>query len=99
MNTVELVTTGLIYASWLAISTYLVAYWVVAPWWRTTIGRQMFTLGIAIWLISTLAVASQLFGQDYAARPVFRLIVWTATATVSVGLCVALYRAQIRKRK
>lgn len=97
MKHVELITTGLIYISFFASLAFVVGYLVVAPWWRTTIGRQMLAFGVVVLLISTLAVLSQIFGQDYAARPVFRLLTWTGTAGTMIGLCIALYRAQIRK--
>lgn len=99
MKTVEAITTGFIYVSWLASLLFLVAYGVTARWYRTTVGRQLFSFGMLVCLISTLAVAGQIFGQDYAARPVFRLITWTVTALVTVGFCVALYRAQLRKER
>lgn len=99
MNMLELITSGLIYVSWLATLLFLTTYTMLARWYRSTIGRQLFALGSVFLLIATLAALSQILGQDYAARPILRLLVWLGTALVTVGLCVALYRAQLKQRK
>jgi NADH:ubiquinone oxidoreductase subunit K len=99
VTAVELVTAVLIYVSWGASLLFLVTYLVVARWYRSVVGRHLVALGVTLLLIATLAALSQILGQDYAARPVFRLLVWACTALVTVGLCVALYRAQLTKRK
>lgn len=97
-NVLNNATTALIYASWFGSLAFVIGYTVVARWWRSTVGRQMFALGAVILAIATLAVLSQLFGQDYSARPWVRFAVWAATASVTVGLCVALVKAQRRGR-
>lgn len=93
------VTTTLVFISWIASGIYVIAYGISARWWRTTVGRSMMALGAAIFAVSTLAGTSAIFGQDYTTRPVIRLGVWLVTAGVTVGLCSALYRAQLRKRE
>lgn len=98
MSSVEHITTGAIFTSWVFLLAYLVIYAVTAPFWRSATGRTMYSLGAVLFAIATLAVAGQLFGQDYAARPIARLLVWTATAAVTLGLLVALSRAQLRRK-
>jgi hypothetical protein len=97
--TLVYITNALIFISWAASGAYVCAYAMFAPWWRTVVGRSMIALGGAIFVISTLAVTSIIFGQDYSARPLVRLSVWLVTAGITIGLCFALYRAQLRKRK
>jgi hypothetical protein len=95
----EFATNGLVFISWIASAVYVVAYGVSAPWWRTTVGRSMMGLGVSILAVSSLATVSLIFGQDFSTRPIIRLFVWSITACITLGLCLALYRAQLRKGK
>lgn len=91
-----LATNVCIFTSFGAIALYLLAYGTRAPWWRSAVGRSLFSLGIAIFAVSGLAGTAVLFGQDYELRPVARLLTWGATAFASVGLLISWWRAQRR---
>lgn len=92
-------TTVFVYVTWITSFIYLASYTTLARWWQSANGRQMFSLGMLFFGASTLAVLSQVFGQDYGARPWIRFVFWGATAAVTLGLCVTLWRAQGRRRK
>jgi ABC-type dipeptide/oligopeptide/nickel transport system permease subunit len=83
----------------LGILLYVVMYASLAPWWRTVVGRAMFSLGAVILAITSLAALGQIFGTDYAARPIFRLLTWLATAGVVIGLLIALIRVQLGRKQ
>lgn len=91
-------TTVLIYASFATALYFVVRYTTLARWWRNSVGRQMFAFGAVILGIATLGVLSQIFGQEYAARPWFRFAIWGGTAAAMFGFCVALERANRRKK-
>lgn len=98
-NVLNNVTTAAIYIAWFGALAFCIAYTVVARWWQSGYGRMLFSLGLVTFAISSLAVLSHLFGQDYSARPWIRFLVWGATSAVTLGLCAALWRAQGRRRK
>lgn len=98
-DVINSVTAVLVYAAWLFAFIFVVGYTTVAKWWRSEAGRTVFALGFVGFGVSTLAALSQIFGQEYGARPWIRFCVWGAKAVVMLGLCVALWRAQGRRRK
>lgn len=85
-----------IFTVWVTSALYVSGYGTTAPWWRSAAGRSLFSLGVVLFVLSSLAAAGVLFGQDYEFRPIARLAGWGATAAVSVGLLVTWYRARRR---
>lgn len=93
------VTTVLIYAAWVFALIFMVSYTAVAKWWKSEAGRTVFALSFVVFGVATLAALSQILGQEYGARPWIRFCVWGAKAAVMLGLCVALWRAQGRRKR
>lgn len=61
---------------------FALLYGVMAPWWRSPIGRNMFTLAFVLAAVFSLISVQLLFGIQWPAREWVRLAIFGAVATV-----------------
>jgi len=85
--TADSAAVWLIAAAALPETVYFFIYTFTAPWWRSAVGRALFTKGLALTLLLDIAVLYQLFGNDYPGRDAVRLTVYTL---IVVGLWLQL---------
>lgn len=71
-------TTGFV-----GVTVFIGAYWILAPWWRSEMGRNIMGWAIAAWLLGVTSILSQLFGPPgipmpdyYFGHSFIRLIAW-----------------------
>lgn len=92
----ELVAVLLIFAVATAQSAFIVIYGIWSPWWRTWLGRAVFTKGLGLALLADLALAHNLLGEEYPGRDVIRLTIFTLLA-VGAWLQLAVLISEKRK--
>lgn len=93
-NILVIVTAAL---SWV----FVVQYHLMAPWWRTEIGRQMMTYSAVVAVLLTLSAVRIIGGAglDTTWFVLLRLVVF-AGVPVAIGWRIAiLWRAQRRGRR
>ncbi|MES2211366.1 MAG: hypothetical protein V4515_14480 [Chloroflexota bacterium] len=62
---------------WLA---FVLAYGLLAPWWRSAIGRNVFTLGVVLACTFALVSVQLAFGVTWPAREWVRLTIFALVA-------------------
>ncbi|HEY3683479.1 MAG TPA: hypothetical protein VGL93_10590 [Streptosporangiaceae bacterium] len=90
--------SALIWASTVGAWVFVLGYGVLAPWWRSDVGRHLWTWGLMVALLLTMIVVTQLLGRDYAGREGVRVAAYSLL-TVMIWRHVALLaRLQLRRR-
>lgn len=79
MNT-DLVALVLICAAAPAQTVFVLVYGLGSPWFRSVVGRALFTKALGLALLIDISIAYQFLGDDYALREVVRLSVFTLIA-------------------
>lgn len=73
---------ALVWASFLASWAFVIGYTILAPWWRTRMGRHMFTFGAMVAGLLTLIIVTALLGRNYPGRDYVRLACYAALAVM-----------------
>lgn len=76
MSTADSIVYALIAVTAPAQTAFILLYGLGSPWWRTLIGRALFTKALGLAALVDLALAYWIFGDDYAARDVVRVCVF-----------------------
>lgn len=63
-----------------AQTAFIVIYGFWSPWWRTLVGRALFTKALGLALLVDIALIYQWLGDDYYLRDVVRLSVYSLIA-------------------
>jgi len=78
---------------------FVAVYSVLAPWWRSAVGRNQVELVGALGLIAALAIVRQLAGGDAAWFAWLRLAVFAVIPFAVVRRTVLLVGLQLRSRR
>lgn len=91
----------LIHATTFSVWLFTIGYGTLAPWWRTSIGRNLFAMSMAHLSIFTLISSNLIWGLQWGdtARTWIRLFVYGSVFMVFAWWNVILFREQIRQRK
>ena len=73
---------------------FVAAYGRFVPWRSTIVGRHVMTFMAVILTVSSLAVASIIFGTDWPYRNLIRFLCWASVACVIWSQVVLLIRSQ-----
>ncbi len=68
-------------------TAFVFYYGLTAPWWRTVVGRALFTKALGLALLIDISLLYQWLGDDYSLRDVVRLTVY---ALIAVGAWLQL---------
>ncbi len=77
---------------------FSVGYGVFAPWWRSSLGANMFLFSLSHSLIFGLISVSLLFGVQWGARDWVRLSIYTVIAVLFWQRLMVLVRLQVIER-
>ena len=75
---------------------FAVFYSVTSPWWRTLIGRALFTKAWGLALLIDISLLYKWLGDEYALRDVVRLTVY---ALIAVGAWLQLVAFLVERRR
>lgn len=75
------ITVGLIVATAPAQTAFILLYGFGSPWWKSLLGRALFTKALGLALLVDLALLYQFFGDDWWNRDGIRLGVYALIAT------------------
>lgn len=70
----------LILAAAPAQTLFVIFYGIGSPWWRSVVGRALFTKSLGLALLIDISLLYNWLGDDYALREVVRLGVFTLIA-------------------
>lgn len=87
---------ALVWASFLASWTFVIGYTILAPWWRSRMGRHLFSFGAMIAGLLTLIIVTGLLGHDYPGREYVRLTCYLVLAVMLWRHVYLLVTTQIR---
>lgn len=71
-----------IISTWLGALVFVVAYANLAPWKSTPMGKHVMTFMAVILAVTSLAVISVFFGNEWPYRSQIRMVCWGAVAAV-----------------
>lgn len=91
--------TFLIHATSVGCVLFLLGYGLLAPWWRSPIGRNLLLMVTALLAIFGLTSITLLFGTQWPARSFLRVGVAAFTCLAIWGLNLTLIRSQITRRR
>lgn len=74
-------------------------YSFLARWWRTLIGRALFTSSWGMALLVNISLLYQFFGDNYALRDAVRLTVFSIILAGGAGKVIAFEVERYRDRK
>lgn len=60
----------------IAQTTFVLFYSFTSPWWRTLVGRALWTKATGLALLMDISIAYHFLGDEYAWRDVVRLSVY-----------------------
>lgn len=78
---------------------FAIIYGFGSPWWRSLLGRALFTKALALALLIDISLLYQWLGDDYALRDVVRLSVYTLIAVGAWMQLVALLKEKFQGRR
>ena len=79
MSVLVAVMVGLCFtAAW----AFVIGYTILAPWWRTRMGRHLFSFGAMVAGLLTLILVTTLLGHDFPGRPWVRLCAYGVLAVM-----------------
>lgn len=81
-----------------AQTAFALFYSVTLPWWRTPIGRALFTKSWGLALLIDISLLYQWLGDNYSLRDVVRLTVYSLI-TVGAWLQLGAFLHERNKRK
>lgn len=85
-----------------ALTVFICAYWVLAPWYRNPAGRALMVMSAGFLLVTAAQVLRHPFGLSTATSAAFSWFQVSATGVAFAGICwitSVLVRAQWRGRK
>jgi hypothetical protein len=80
VTTVDLIVKWLVYLTAPAQTAFILLYGFGSPWWRTLLGRALFTKALGLALLLDLALLFQVYEGSYAYRDAARLSVFSLIA-------------------
>lgn len=92
----------LIFLAAIPATAYWALYAFTAPWWRSVVGRAMFTKATGLMLLCDVSAAYQFLGDDYPGRDFVRLTVFTIVVVglwFQLGSLVNVRRKAARERQ
>lgn len=92
----NIVLAAAIWASFIASWLFVIGYTILAPWWRTRMGRHLFSFGAMTAGLLTLIIVTALLGRDYPGRAFVRLACYLVLAVVLWRHVYMLVTAQLR---
>lgn len=92
----DLAAVLLVLAAAPAQTAFAVFYSFTSPWWRTLIGRALFTKAWGLALLIDISLLYKWLGDEYALRDVVRLTVY---ALITVGAWLQLWAFVLEKRR
>lgn len=95
----DLLLAALVWASVGGAWTFVIGYSLLARWWRTEVGRHMWTWGAMVALLLTLIIVTHLLGRDYPGHDAVRIGCYGLLAVMIWRQVVLLVRLQIRRRR
>jgi hypothetical protein len=81
-----------------AQTLFAIIYGLWSPWWRSLIGRALFTKAIALALLIDISLLYQWLGDDYYLRDAVRICVFLLIAVGSWMQLVALLKEKYQGR-
>lgn len=94
--TADLVAFLLIAAMALPVTVYWFVYTFTMPWWKSVVGRALWTKATGMALLIDISLTYQIFGDDYFLRDAVRLTVFSI---ILVGLWLQLGALLHEKRR
>lgn len=79
-------------------ATTFVIFFFSEPWYRSSLGRSLMTMAIAVWLFSLTSVLRQWFGPDYTGRTEIRIVANMLLAYAVWSRAIIIYRIRKKKR-
>jgi hypothetical protein len=79
-----------------AQTLFAIVYGVGSPWWRSLVGRALFTKALALALLIDISLLYHWLGDDYALRDVVRLTVY---GLIAVGAWMQFVALLVEKYK
>lgn len=89
----------LIVAAAPAQTLFAIIYGFGSPWWRSLIGRALFTKALALALLIDISLLYNWLGDDYALRDLVRLSVYSLIVAGAWMQLVALLKEKIQGRR
>lgn len=69
-----------IWASFVASWLFVIGYTILAPWWRSRMGRHLFSFGAMVAGLLSLVTVTGILGHGYPGQPYVRLAAYGALA-------------------
>lgn len=82
-----------------AQTAFALIYGLASPWWRSLVGKALFTKAVALALLIDISLLYQWLGDNYALRDVVRLSVFGLIAFGSWLQLVALLKEKVKGRR
>lgn len=88
----------LVYLAWATWTIFIVAYWLLARWWESDIGRNVMGVALVVWGLLALIAAQQTW-PDYALRTLAQALIYGGAVVFGAQRTVQMVREQLHKRK
>jgi hypothetical protein len=95
---VTLLTEVLRVTTLFGVITFMATYHLLAPWWRSEMGRNIMTLATSSALFLLLGVLQQVFGPDYPGQELLRVLAYAGIGAAWWWRWVVLIRVQVGGR-
>lgn len=99
MSNIDVAAVVLVAIAAPAQTAFILVYGFGSPWWRTLVGRALFTKALGLAMLVDIALAYQWLGDDYLLRDVVRVTVFGLIALGAWLQLVALLREKRRGRR
>lgn len=92
LRTVQSITTALVVITFFTSVAFVLLYTVIAPWWRSPLGRNLIAFDSALSLTLLPSVIHHITGTSSAESPFFA---WFTVGAFAAVPCVIVWRAVI----
>jgi hypothetical protein len=82
-----IVTSTVFVAAFAALSVFGLAYWILAPWWRSPAGRALMVMSTGFWLVTLAQLLRHPLGLSTAGSAAFAWFQIAADSVAVIGIC------------
>ena len=91
-----MVLAALVWAAAVGAWVFVAGYSALAKWWRSEVGRHMWSFGAMVALLLTLIIVTRVLGRDYPGRDAVRIGCYGLLTFMVWHQVVLLFRIQVR---
>lgn len=88
-----------VWAAFAASWAFLGLYGLLAPWWKSPMGRHLFSFGAMVAGLLTLVLATGLLGHGYTGHTYVRLAAYAVLAVVLWRHVAMAARSQLKRHR